>query len=91
MKNIPSATTFSTTDTAFAAFLLISNVKFIKFKVDSFYSPIELLFHENSSSIEELEFQWKSGTAQGCIPAWFKAYRSFIHEIEEIKSRGENR
>jgi hypothetical protein len=91
MVNNSSETVFSTTDTALAAFLLISNIKFIKLKADSPYSPIEILFYKNSNNIEELEFQWKTGTAQGCIPTWFKAYRSFIHELEEIKSKGENK
>ncbi len=78
-----TAQPYFTTDTAFAAFLLTSGSKLLSIELDA--DPVTFCFDQNGTSFKELEFQWKSGIAQGNIPSFFKAYRNFIDEIKRSR------
>lgn len=75
--------TFSTSDTAFAAYLLLSDVKL--HHIDrSIPSEVAFIFKEPGDGvIGDLIFKWDTEAAEGNIVRWYKSYRYLLRKIRE--------
>jgi hypothetical protein len=74
-------TTFKTSDTPLAAWLIISGIKLQT--VNSSINPNEFVFIDaDRESLNDLIFQWDGGNAVGNCNSFYKTYRSLVHKIK---------
>lgn len=75
--------TFSTSDTAFAAYLLTSGIKL--HRIDrSIPSEVSFVFREPGDGlIGDLIFKWDSEAAECNVVKFFKSYRYLLRKIRE--------
>jgi len=74
-------TTFKTSDTSLAAWLIINGVKLHGF--NNSINPAEFTFTgSDQEELNDLIFQWDGGNAVGNCNSFFKTYRSLLHRLK---------
>jgi hypothetical protein len=74
-------TTFKTSDTPLATWLIISGIKLQS--VNNSINPTEFTFVDiDRDKLNDLIFQWDGGNAVGNCNSFYKTYRSLVHRLK---------
>lgn len=78
--------TYSTTDTEFAAFLLANGLELIDYYPLSPNAPVEWLFQDSDKRRQLLaDFEAQTGEARVCR-SFYRAYRDLLKKVREVTS-----
>lgn len=74
-------TTYKTSDTAIAAYLISSG--FLAYEIDRSDTKAVFIFSNSNKELETKVLAYSSGVAIGNIPAFFRTYRFLLTKIKK--------
>ena len=78
---LPSESTYSTADTALAAWLYANGFQLLK--IDRSEFPSIFHFEDSSEELTQLVHDFQAGKAEGNIIIFFRAYKILLGKIKE--------